>query len=233
MNLFDTSTFEINENIELNVQEIGNSLSRIVTVDNFFKYPERILEFTDKMIQNDNIQSDPQKVQGFYPGYQTYFMHDVSHLFDFVRFHVGSVFGAGIRGLHTSYQSIDGNKKVYAQCNRPHTDSGLIAGNIFLSETVEKGSGTRFYRNKLTKEESTFANNCRYRRERYASTDPDLSLVNFEPIIEDDLFESYFLAEEKFNRLNMYEGALFHAAFIEPNTYTSHLRKSISFLTQS
>jgi len=233
MNVFDPSIFDVNPDCVVNISDIGNLYSRFITVDDFFLYPEKILEFAETFPLQDNISKDPNEIKGFYPGYQNYFVYNVKQLWDFVRYHAETIFGTQIRGLHTAYQCIDGSKKVYAQCNHPHTDSGLIAGNIFLSDTVEKGSGTRFYRHRETGEEATFANNCKYRRERYGSAYPNLELVDFEPVIEDQNFISYHLAEEKFNRLNMYEGALFHSAFIEKGTYKNHLRKSISFLTQS
>ena len=123
------------------------------------------------------------------------------------------------------------HKKVFEQCNTPHTDGGQLAGNIFLSDDVEEGSGTRFYRFKQTMEESPIANNCMYRKELYGYKTPNLDIVNFTPSISNEKWESYFLAEEKFNCLNMYEGALFHSAYIEPETYTTQLRKSLSFLS--
>ena len=120
---------------------------------------------------------------------------------------------------------------LFDQSNFPHTDGGQIAGNVFLSDNVEQGSGTRFYRFKQTMEESPIANNCMYRKDLYGYKQPKFDIVDFNPVNSNEQWESYFLAEEKFNCLNMYEGALFHSAYIESGTYTTQLRKSLSFLS--
>ena len=229
MNKFDSSIFDINKDCTFNVQEIGNLKSRLITVENVFKDPERVKGFLKNIPLTDCIQ--PNNIKGFYPGYQTYFTYDLGELGHMLQYHTKNIFEYQGRGWHTAYQCIDGNKKVFDQCNTPHTDGGQIAGNIFLSDNVEEGSGTRFYRFKQTNEESPIANNCMYRKEMYGYKNPNLDIVDFTPSVSNEKWESYFLAEEKFNCLNMYEGALFHSAYIDRNTYTTQLRKSLSFLS--
>lgn len=232
MNKFDPNIFDINKDCTLNVQEIGNLKSRIVTIENVFQDPERVRNFLNNIPLVDCIHQNLNKVKGFYPGYQTYFLYDLGELGEMLHYYATSVFELQIRGWHTAYQCIDGSKKVYEQSNFPHTDGGQLAGNIFLSDKIEEGSGTRFYRFKETLEESPIANNCMYRKELYGYKNPKFDIVDFNPVDSNDQWESYFLAEEKFNCLNLYEGALFHAAYINPMTYTSHLRKSLSVLSQ-
>lgn len=233
MKKFDSNIFDISSDCVLNVQEIGNLKSRLLTIENVFKDPERVKDFLNTISLTDCVHEDLNKVKGFYPGYQTYFLYDLGELGEMLHYYVTSVFELQIRGWHTAYQCVDGNKKVYNQSNYPHTDGGQIAGNIFLSDTVEEGSGTRFYRFRQTNEESPIANNCMYRKDMYGYKTPKFDVVDFQPVDSDENWESYFLAEEKFNCLNMYEGALFHSAFIKSGTYTSQLRKSLSVLSQT
>jgi hypothetical protein len=228
MNRFDPSIFDLNQDCKLDIKEIGNLKSRLITVENIFKDPERVKAFLDNIPLIDCIQPNPK---GFYPGYQTYFSYELGELQNMLNYYVEETFETQVRGWNTAYQCVDGAKKVFDQSNFPHTDGGQIAGNVFLSDNVEQGSGTRFYRFKQTMEESPIANNCMYRKDLYGYKQPKFDIVDFNPVNSNEQWESYFLAEEKFNCLNMYEGALFHSAYIEPETYTTQLRKSLSFLS--
>lgn len=231
MNLIDDSVFQVNENFDLNVIEVGNCKNKIVVVDNFLSYPEKFKDMLESIPFQDTIKEN-QMPKGFYPGFQNYLNYNFGEIEQCIGFLVNQYFGYRIPFFNFSFQCVDGNKKVYNQSNYPHCDNRTIAGNIFLNteEEIDGRSGTSFYRFKDTGEESVFANTCSYRKQRYSFTTPDLSLADFAPIEENDTYEMYHLSEMKFNRLNLYEGALFHSVFIEPGRFKKSPRKSFSFI---
>ena len=56
----------------------------------------------------------------------------------------------------------------------------------------------------------------------------DLNMTKISTILEDENWERYHLSEQKFNKLNFYEGCLFHTSFIKAGTFTEFPR--ISFV---
>ena len=50
---------------------------------------------------------------------------------------------------------------------------------------------------------------------------PEEGKTRFAPIIDNEDWTRYHLSLQKFNKLNMYEGALYHGAFIKFNTFTT------------
>jgi len=231
MNLVDDSIFKVNKDFDLQVHEIGNLKSRVVVIDNFLLHPEKFREFLESIPFQDSIQENVMP-RGFYPGYQNYMNYNFGDIEQCVKFLVNQHFGYQIPFLNCSFQCVDGNKKVYSQSNLPHCDNRTIAGNIFLNteNEIDGRSGTSFYRFKSTGEESFFANACLYRKERYRFLNPDLSLSDFSPIEDNDDYTMYHLSEMKFNRLNLYEGSLFHSVFIEPGKFRENRRMSFSFI---
>lgn len=229
---FDPDLFTINPLHNLKVKEIGRLRSRIIEIDDILMYPTEVVDFLKQIPMQDAVRPAGRKPPGFYPGYQTYLTYDFFFLNYFIDKVSQEIFGYSLRKPSWSFQSIQNDRPVYKQSSSPHSDAGTIAGNIFLntSDTIEPESGTAFYCFKDTEEESFFPNSCLYRKERYTFLEPDLTLEKFNPVVEDDKWLRYYISEDKFNRLNLYEGALFHSSFISPGTYINSPRMTMSFI---
>lgn len=231
LNLLDESIFEVNKNFKVNIIEIGNSKNKLIEIENFLCHPEKFLNFLSLFPLQERI-IEGQMPRGFFPGYQTYLTYNFGEIEKCLRFIMSKEYGYEPKYINFSYQLIDGNKKIYNQSNYPHCDELCIAGNLFLntSNEIDGRSGTAFYRVKETSEEAFFPNKCSYRKLRYGFLTPDLSLKSFMPIETNEKYELYHLSEIKFNKLNIYEGALFHSPFIEPGRFKNNTRKSFSFV---
>ena len=52
---FDKTIFEVNKNLTVTLFEIGNEKNRLLEVENFLKYPERVRNFLNNIpIQKKN-----------------------------------------------------------------------------------------------------------------------------------------------------------------------------------
>ena len=57
--------------------------------------------------------------------------------------------------------------------------------------------------------------------------------TKYAPISNNNDWEMYYLSRQKFNKLNLYEGALYHNAFMKINTFTTTPRTSLSVFLQN
>ena len=222
--------FQINDDYTVEEHYIGNLKSKIVTVDNFLRYPDDLRRFLEA-IPTQRAIYEGQMPKGFYPGTQTYMTYHFGEIDEWLRHHMYQLFGYKPPYLNISWQTVDGNEKVYNQSNTPHTDHLTLAGNIFLNtpEEIDGETGTAFYRFKETGEEYADGK-CLYRKERYGTINPDLSLSDFNPGKDSDRYECYHVSEAKFNRLNLYEGGLFHNIYIEEGAFRDNPRKTLSVI---
>jgi len=234
---FDDSIFELNSNLFVTRQEVGNHKNLVLTIDNVLKYPEKVREFMLSIPQQfiPNPSSLPcqwNSKGGFYPGYQTYLSYQIFSIEEYIKNLVAKEFGYSGRYVSYSFQRIYGDRKVYKQSNWPHCDDGAVAANFCLNydHELDGETGTAFYRLKETGEEGFFPSACSYRKARYGFTPPRYDMDVYQPIVENSKYIRYHLAEFKFNRLNLYEGANFHTAFMEKGKYIETPRMTISLL---
>lgn len=233
MLLYNEEIFSINENLTITEEFIGNNKSLLITVGDIFNNPHDVVNFFNTIPQQDNIKNNPREIRGFFPGYQTYLRYDFFNLNNFVSFILNNYYGFSTRSINFSYQCAFTNKKVYKQSTYPHCDDGGMAGNIFLNtqeEIEEKKTGTAFYRLKETGEECFFPNRAQYRKERYGFSNPDFNLVDFITEADSEKYELYHISPSAFNSMNIYEGSLFHATYVEAGDFDDYPRKSMSFI---
>lgn len=234
---FDKTIFEVNKRLTVTLLEIGNEKNRLLEVENFFKYPDRVRNFLNEIpIQSATDLSNTKSV---FPGYQVelkYFLSDLNaflnkayKLFDYNMSQNST--------LKFTYQCIDGNELNKNVSNFPHVDPVLLASNIFLNYDNEIGedSGTAFYRNKHSSNEYMHFKSSIYRYEReFNARKIEVKNTRYTPISNNDDWEMYHLSRQKFNKLNLYEGALYHNAFMKINSFTTTPRISLSLsLTDS
>ena len=231
MRKFDPSIFEINRDFSVKLYEIGNQKSRLIEVDNFFLYPDQVREFLLSLPTQDATNLNFPRVN-FFPGYQLYLRYELKNLHDFFKEALFETFKYKLdSGLVFAYQIIDGNHPVYKQSCLPHSDVTYFAANVFLNYDHEIGesSGTAFYRSKHTGNELSPPFQSPYRIARDFGNKPaDFNRTRISTITQNDDWEMYHLSEQKFNRLNMYEGFLYHSAFVKFNTFTQTPRISFT-----
>lgn len=233
---FDKTIFEVNKKLTVTLLEIGNEKNRLLEVENFFKYPERVRNFLNN-IPIQNIKDRSNNSTNIFPGYQIELMYDFNDLNVFFNKAYKLAFNASLTQETISkftYQCIDGNESIRNLSNFPHIDPALFASNIFLNYDIEIGedSGTAFYRNKISGNEYMPINPMnnsmyRYNRDIIFNSKMDYN-TKYAPIINNDDWEMYYISRQKFNKLNLYEGALYHNAFMKINTFTTTPRTSLS-----
>ncbi len=229
---FSNEIFDINPDCEISLEYIGHGRNLIIVVDNLLRYPEAAREFLAQVPQQWAVRSEGRRPAGYFPGYQTYISYDFLTLNQFIDQQLARHFGTNLRRPNWSYQSCGSRNLVYTQSRYPHSDQGQIAANLFLNtqEEITGVSGTGFYRLRATGEEAPFPSNCLYRKQRYGYSDPDLTLAELEIIKDDGNWTQYHLIEQRWNRLNIYEGALFHSVYFEPRMFEQHPRITLSMI---
>lgn len=229
---YHNQIFEINPQAELDVVYIGHSQSCVLVIDNVFKDPWAARQFLEQIPQQDSVRDPSRAPAGFFPGYQTYLSYDFLPLNKFINDQLTRHFGCSLRRPNWSYQNCDSRRPVYAQSRYPHCDQGQIAANVFLNsdDEIDGLSGTGFYRFRRTGEEAAFPSNCQYRKHRYGYANPDMTLRGLEPIKDDEDWQQYHLVEQRWNRMNIYEGALFHCVYFEPGMFSQKPRITLSMI---
>jgi len=229
---FSNDIFEINPQCEISLEYIGATQSLVLVVDDFLKDPAAARQFLEQIPQQSAVRDPGRRPAGFFPGNQTYISYDFLPLNQFIDQQLNQHFGCGLRRPNWSYQTCNSRSSVYTQSRYPHSDQGQIAANLFLNTNAEIAgvSGTGFYKLRATGEESPFNSNCQYRKQRYGYDNPNLSLRELMPVKEDDRWQQYHLVEQKWNRLNIYEGALFHCVYFEPGVFDLNDRITLSMI---
>ena len=235
LKVFDDRIFEVNSGINVTTYDVGNHKNRIVSVDNFFAYPEKVRDFLltipQQFIPHPSMKPTAWDAKaGFYPGYQTYLSFQIKELEEKIKKIAQIEFGYSGRFINYSFQRIFGHSKVFKQSNWPHCDDSALAGNICLNfdDEIEGDTGTSFYRVKETGEEYFHPSTCMYRKSRYCFTPQRMDMDVYQPIVENTKYIRYHLDEHKFNRFNLYEGACFHTAFMEKGKYLNTPRMTLS-----
>ena len=224
LNFANTALFEINKEADVNVVEIGQWKSRVITIDNAFRYPEEMREW---------CTSHPlERARSFYPGWQQWLEYEFDAITRYQRLLLEEHYGIYFNGKFSwNVSAINSKTKCLKRSLFPHSDTMHMAFNYCLNtdDEITGKDGTAFYRVRDTGEEAVFRNPRLYRKERYADILPEneseyRQLVEFEGFDGDERYELYHFLPRKFNRLHIYEGALFHAAYFQKGMYSDTFR---------
>lgn len=231
--IFDRDLFEINPDCRIQPRLIGQGQHLLVEVDDVLAHPLEVRNWLELLPQQSAIRPAGERPPGFYPGYQTYIQYDFFHVNRLIDQLLDQYFGHRLKSPKWSYQTVDTAQPVYKQSCYPHADSGVIAANIFLNSHQElegRVSGTGFYRFKQTNEEQPFPSPCLYKKQLYGYANPDMTMSSLRPIAEDDQWQQYHISEQRWNRLNIYEGMLFHMVYFDKNSWGEYPRRSLSMI---
>ena len=228
---YSNDIFEINPTARISVGYIGAGQHCLVEVDNVLKYPDRAREFLEQIPQQDTIR-EGRNPPGYFPGYQTYIAYDFFPLNQFVNGLLETYFAHRLRGPSWSYQNCNSQRPVYMQSRYPHADAGQIAANIFLNtnDEIEGLSGTGFYQFRETGEEAPFPSVCGYKKQRYGYANPDQRLAPLKPVQDDENWVQYHISTQQWNKLNLYEGSLFHCVYFQPGMFKDISRRTLSMV---
>ena len=225
MNLkfFDPSVFDINTEADVNVVEIGKWKNKIITIDNIFKHPEKMREWCSSHTL--------ERSRSWYPGFQQWLEYTFDSITRYQTLLLTQHYGLYDARFSWNVSVMNSKTKCLKRSLYPHSDTMHMAFNYCLNhdEEITDKDGTAFYRVKETGEEAVFRNPSIYRKERYADVLPEnehlyRQLVEFEGFDGDERYELYHFLQRKFNRLHIYEGALFHSAYFKKGMYSNAFR---------
>ena len=109
--------------------------------------------------------------------------------------------------------------------NLPHVDYTDAVANLWLNQNCQGGTGFYAYKKLYTNWKRTPAA-IQTEIESVVKNSSDKE-TEWETIIEDNKWCMYYLSEMKYNRLVIYDGNLFHSAFLERNWYVHEPRYSL------
>ena len=219
----NTALFEINTQAEVKVEEIGKWKSKVITIDDVFRYPDEM---------RDWCSTHPlERSRSWYPGWQQWLEYPFDPITRYQRLLLTEHHGIYNSQFCWNVSVINSKTKCLKRSLYPHSDTTHMAFNYCLNhdEEITDKDGTAFYRVKETGEEAVFRNPSIYRKEKYADVLPEndhlyKQLVEFEGFDGDERYELYHFLPRKFNRLHIYEGALFHSAYFKKGMYTDTFR---------
>ena len=220
--IIDTSVFKLNGSADLQLHSIGNQNNMVITIDNFLEEPLAFKEFLKLIpIQQSEewFPGNQLRIHYYFPELVT-FMDGITKLYDV---------DPGEKRFYINQYS--GNQKVLRRANYPHVDPGItLAFNLYLNQEEDGESGTAFYRHKKTGFEfrPKFESKYRYKYFDINSDEDPMEQVQYEPIVDTNDFERYHLVEQKFNRLSIYEGHLFHNLFVEKDKWKDTTRDTFA-----
>jgi len=210
----DFDKFQVNDTIKISESYIGNTGSKIVKIDNFFKDPEFIREYA---LNAYYINEHDVNGLGTGDSKTHWYTHRFSMHFDNYDFFFDKVKAEIFYDKNVQYTMLPNhyNFQYYDMMgpNVPHTDPTHYAGVLSLNykdEMEGTGSCTRFHRLKKTGEEITL--NGTYRAVRPDQTPPDG-------------FECYHEVAHEFNTLFIYEARMFHSAYCDYSKWTSDIKR--------
>ena len=222
--IIDTSVFKLNGSSDLSIKSIGNQNNMVIVVDNFLQEPLALAEF---------LKTIPiQKSEEWFPGNQlrlNYYFPEFCPFMD----GICKVYDVDPDEKRFYYNQYDGNLEVLRRSNYPHIDPTItLAFNLYLNpdDEIDGKSGTAFYRHKKSGFEFRPDFKSKYRYKWFdINTDEDpMEKTEYSPIEDSEDFEMYHFEEQKFNRLTIYEGHLFHNLFVEVGKWKQNTRNSLA-----
>jgi len=184
----------------------------ITCVDNFYRYPDRIREYA--------LSLDYDFTGNNFPGKRTQSLHLINEQF----FHefcnkLFSLFYDPILDKNLKWNCDTGFQKIYPNhpdYNNPlnsgwyHKDIPFVfAGVIYLNKDTNPNSGTTIGR---LKEGDSLEENSWDARDRFYSSEPDISIEEYTKEINDhnSMFEVTLPVSNVYNRLIVYNGDVWH-----------------------
>ena len=229
--------FAVNPDPVIDVCTVGHGQHRVVVVDGFYRYPERVLELVDTLQFRDDPRGEvalPLR-RGNAPA-------DLSHLVPILRAYARQDNLVNSDAMSFVVQGMWGNSPLTARQRVPHNDP-TAAALVYLNRPRDCSGGTGLYRHRPTGLELVplradarmveLARDlgyppCRLNR-RTRSYVEMLKRVVYDPrqanrdgsMLNDgnEHWELMKLVEMRFNRLVAYDGRIPHTVYLEPGSF--------------
>jgi hypothetical protein len=218
----EIETFEINEDFEWQMLEVGPEKARVIVVDNFYKNPELVRDLalmipptTNERILT-NLPSGPTsgRINAFYildhmaPAFDRIYREALPDI------HIQMYPGA----VYDSFKNATFMVNVMTSENLPprpphidYPDARAYAALVYLNTPDECAGGTGFY----TFNGSQQGNSSHVDVEQTRL--PDKFMCESE-----GAWEKVEMVEMKWNRMVMYPQAIYHNAYIKPGMFTGN-----------
>ena len=218
--------FEISNltDMEINIEKVGNSKIPIIYIDNYYKNPEKVIDFSLTLPYTNDTS-----VIHNYPGLRSTIklnsfnvMSVLKYLFKFYNIDMK------IENIEKSlyhFNLMKSDKELNKLQTYPHIDGiGGFAGIVYLNKPEECNGGTAFYRYKKTKTEKP---------ETMMQFNKILNSINttYKNYIIDsnEDWDIIFKLSMKFNRVVFYPNDVFHSAYIKRNDYLKYYRHTQTY----
>lgn len=216
----EAETFAVNENLEIQVKNVGDTEYKYVVVDNFYKNPEKVRELSlmippttnERILTNLPSDYHSGRINAFY------IMDPLGPVFE-------KIFKEGLPEIFRTYppgRILESFRDATFMVNvmssenlpprLPHMDfpaDNIFASLIYLNTPEECAGGTGFY--SFNGQMKGFAHSVN----ADGTGQPD-------HFVTDDLgdWKLVDMVEMKWNRMVMYPQSIYHSAYIKPGMFT-------------
>ena len=140
LNFTNTGLFEINTQAEVKVEEIGKWKSKVITIDDVFRYPDEM---------RDWCSTHPlERSRSWYPGWQQWLEYPFDPITRYQRLLLTEHHGIYNSQFCWNVSVINSKTKCLKRSLYPHSDTTHMAFNYCLNhdEEITDKDGTAFYR---------------------------------------------------------------------------------------
>jgi hypothetical protein len=233
--------FAVSEKLLIHKESVGQH--KVIIIDNFYKNPDQLREFI--------LKSPSSKWDGIlygYKGSRHMFALNLEPMFKVVRKVLEKEYQCSPPKETPLFQTniIRQNNEPAGPCAQPHTDRARFAYSIFLNPTESCFGGTAFYKHCMS-DLQTFPivplkqdlpqyfqdlmkkHKLKDREElQYFIYGEEKRIGSSQSYIikSNEQWELLKILEMKFNRMMLFEGEIFHSAYITPDMYVDEYRIS-------
>ena len=244
-------TFSINPQSRLKKEVIGTGQHQIVTVDDFYQFPDKVLQVALELPYTDRFE-----IVGNFPGVRASVNLDATPIFQQISAFWGTPLFPFYHPQPIVFQGITNNNyRLNVGQRQPHIDQDITA-MVYLNPAETCVGGTGLYRHRPTNLERVpiqpdqhirdLADQLELSDEFFHSPDGYENFQNsmiFNPLFAkreneyindgNDYWELLHLLEMKPNRLIIFDGRCFHSQYIYKTQYTEAFRvNQIIYLSQ-
>ena len=241
--MWSTDVLEVNPNCEVSWHHLGPPNRKVVLVDNFYRYPQKVSELALNLYYTES-----RAVVGSYPGSRAMITLDTTPLVQAL----SKLWGEPLAPFHAEYHPVifsaiqNWDYELTTWQRQPHIDQGTTA-MVYLNPEPMCSGGTGLYRHRpsgfsrvpleLTPEltklayqrgfshqdlqthngYAEFLNNVFFRPEYAAKNNAYINDGN-------DYWELLYRIDMKPNRLVIFDGRMFHSQHIAQNQFQDYFR---------
>ena len=141
---FGADIFALNPKCTVQERRVGLGQHRVLVVDDFYRYPERVLDLVDELVFFD----DPSITLSF-PGLRAIAAADLRHVVPVIMQHTQKTEPPARDNMLLSIQGLWGNTPLTPRQRVPHNDPTATA-LLYLNRPEECSGGTGLYRHEPT-----------------------------------------------------------------------------------